>query len=82
MAAPPALSESSGYLRVRCNGGLNQQRSAVCILFFAVNFITPFYSWVDLMGNKYVPSIIALLLWCKTTRKKKRKGKNEQNDFI
>lgn len=27
MAAPP--NESNGYLRVRCNGGLNQQRSAV-----------------------------------------------------
>ena len=28
-AAPPTESESNGYLRVRCNGGLNQQRSAV-----------------------------------------------------
>ncbi|XP_039776871.1 O-fucosyltransferase 1-like isoform X2 [Panicum virgatum] len=27
---PPTESESSGYLRVRCNGGLNQQRSAIC----------------------------------------------------
>lgn len=29
--APP--NESNGYLRVRCNGGLNQQRSAVRKLF-------------------------------------------------
>ncbi|CAM0953077.1 unnamed protein product [Alopecurus aequalis] len=27
---PPAESESNGYLRVRCNGGLSQQRSAIC----------------------------------------------------
>ncbi|KAF7101679.1 hypothetical protein CFC21_102941 [Triticum aestivum] len=27
---PPTESESNGYLRVRCNGGLSQQRSAIC----------------------------------------------------
>ncbi|CAN6336755.1 unnamed protein product [Urochloa humidicola] len=27
---PPTESESNGYLRVRCNGGLIQQRSAIC----------------------------------------------------
>ncbi|RWW88236.1 hypothetical protein BHE74_00002897 [Ensete ventricosum] len=30
---PPPPNESNGYLRVRCNGGLNQQRSAVRKLF-------------------------------------------------
>ncbi|WOL11399.1 hypothetical protein Cni_G20161 [Canna indica] len=27
---PPPPKESNGFLRVRCNGGLNQQRSAIC----------------------------------------------------
>ncbi|CAL9040441.1 unnamed protein product [Musa banksii] len=27
---PPPPKENNGFLRVRCNGGLNQQRSAIC----------------------------------------------------
>uniref|UniRef100_A0A0E0AA39 O-fucosyltransferase family protein n=1 Tax=Oryza glumipatula TaxID=40148 RepID=A0A0E0AA39_9ORYZ len=27
---PPSESESNGYLRVRCNGGLSKQHSAIC----------------------------------------------------
>jgi hypothetical protein len=87
VAAPPAPSESNGYLRVRCNGGLNQQRSAVCILFSSLPLLIlgSFKFSRGVKPNKYVSSIIALLLWFITTRgkkKKKKKGKEEVNKKI
>ena len=44
VAAPP--KETNGYLRVRCNGGLNQQRSAVCNLFLPKSLNLQYYIFV------------------------------------
>lgn len=78
VAAPPAPSESNGFLRVRCNGGLNQQRSAVCILFFAANIIAHSHSWVLKICswcasqiNIFLPCY-PLLCCCETKREKEK----------
>lgn len=55
MTAPP--NESNGYLKVRCNGGLNQQRSAVSISYISWTLVLFMHSQL------FVSSKMGVQIW-------------------